>query len=236
MYYYDAKLNVCDRLVIGQILDKLEKWGILDNTTLAFCSDHGTNLGDRPAVPPFYRQHEPACPCHLNLYDINVRVACVIKDPDLPKGLRIPGQARSVDIIPTILDLAGIPVDTYDMDGSSLVPAVKAGRASGRLAYSENLQERETEENALRQSLRTEEFHFLRNLHDGTEEWYESATDPGERKNIVDQIQVYYRKELLELRKVMNDKILKGASSNKEWSDVERSQIKDRLRRLGYAS
>ena len=121
------------------------------------------------------------------------------------------------------------------MDGSSLVPAVKAGRASGRLAYSENLQEWETEENALRQSLRTEEFHFLRNLHDGTEEWYESATDPGERKNIVDQVQVYYKKELLELRRVMNDKILKGASSNKDWSEAERSQIKDRLRRLGYA-
>jgi arylsulfatase A-like enzyme len=163
-------------------------------------------------------------------------VACIIKDPDLPKGLRIPGQVRSVDIIPTILDLVGIPAAKYDMDGSTLLPAVQAGRASGRLAYSENLQEWETEENALRQSLRTEEFHFLRNLHDGTEEWYEPATDPGERKNIIDQIQVYYKKELLELRKLMNDKILKGASSNKEWSEEERSQIKDRLRRLGYAS
>ena len=61
------------------------------------------------------------------------------------------------------------------------------------------------------------------------------ATDPGERKNIVDQVQVYYKKEFLELRKVMNDKILKGASSNKEWSEAERSQIKDRWRRLGYA-
>ena len=45
---------------------------------------------------------------------------------------------------------------------------------------------------------------------------------------------MYYRKELLELRRVMNDKILKGASSNKDWSEAERSQIKDRLR--GWAT
>ena len=122
------------------------------------------------------------------------------------------------------------------MDGASLRPAVEAGRVEGRLAYSENLQEWETEENALRQSLRTDEFHFLRNLHDGTEEWYEAGTDPGERKNIISLVQIYRKRELLDLRKLMNDKLLKGASTNKQWSDEEKAKIQDRLRRLGYTS
>jgi len=236
MYYYDEKLEVCDAEVMGKLIESLKKWGMWEDTTIVFCSDHGTNLGDRPAIPPFYRQDEPACPCHLNLYDINLKVACIFKDPDLPKGVRIPGQVRAIDIIPTILDLVDIPIGKYDMDGSSLVPTIQVGKVEGRLAYSENLQEWETEEDALRQSLRTDEFHFLRNLHDGTEEWYEADTDPEERKNIIDLVQVYRKTELLELRKIMNDKILKGGSSNKEWSDEEKAQIQDRLRRLGYTS
>ena len=236
MYYYDEKLEVCDQEVMGKLIESLKSWGMWEDTTLAFCSDHGTNLDDRPAIAPFYRQDEPACPCHLNLYDINVKVACIFKDPGLPQGVRIPGQVRAIDIIPTILDLVDIPIDKYDLDGTSLVPAIKAGKAEGRLAYSENLQEWETEEDALRQSLRTDEFHFLRNLHDGTEEWYEADADPNERKNIIDLIRIYRKKELLELRKIMNDKILKGGSSNKEWSDEEKAQIQDRLRRLGYTS
>ncbi len=165
---------------------------------------------------------------------MNLKVACIFKDNDLPKGVRIPGQIRSVDIIPTILDLLDIPTDEFDMDGTSLLPAVEKGKAENRLAYSENLNEWETEENALRQSLRTDDYHFLRNLHDGTEEWYESQTDPREQKNIIEQIRVFRKKELMDIRKIMNDKILRGGSSNKEWSDEEKEQIKDRLRRLGY--
>ena len=236
MYYYDAKLSVCDEEVMGRLIRNLEQWNLLDDTILIFCSDHGTNLGERPAIAPFYRTDEPACPCHLNLYDLNIKVACVFRDSDLPRGVRIPGMIRSVDIIPTILDMLEISIDEYDMDGTSLLPVIEKGKAEGRLAYSENLQEWETEDNALRQSLRSDDFHFIRNLHDGSEEWYDSATDPWEKKNIIDQVQVYYRKQLLDLRSVMNDKILKGASSNKEWSEDERKQIQDRLRRLGYTS
>jgi hypothetical protein len=134
------------------------------------------------------------------------------------------------------MDLVGISSDGYDMDGSSVLPTISSGSADGRLAYSENLQEWETEENALRQSLRSSEFHFLRNLHDGTEEWYEAATDSREQKNLISLVQVYRKKELFELRKIMNEKILKGASSNKEWSTEEKAKIHERLRRLGYAS
>jgi len=235
MYYYDAKLKVCDELVVGKLLKSLDEWSLADNTTLVFCSDHGTNLGDRPAIKPFYRQDEPACPCHLNLYDINIKIACIFKDRALLDGVKIPGQIRSVDIIPTILDLLEIPIDEYDMDGRSLLPDIYQGMAESRLAYSENLQEWETEENALRQSLRTEDFHFLRNLHDGTEEWYDIKNDPSEKNNIIEEARKRRKEQMLNLRKIMNDKILKGASSNKDWSEEEKAKIQGRLRRLGYA-
>ncbi|MFW6138359.1 MAG: hypothetical protein ACOC7U_04215, partial [Spirochaetota bacterium] len=85
-----------------------------------------------------------------------------------------------------------------------------------------------------RQSLRSDEFHFLRNLHDGTEEWYDPVKDPGEKRNIIAQVKGPLRKKLLDLRKIMNDMILKGSTSNKEWSDEEKNRIQQRLRRLGY--
>jgi arylsulfatase A-like enzyme len=236
MYYYDAKLRVCDEVLMGKLLRKLEEYNLTNNTTLVFCSDHGTNLGDRPAITPDYRPDEPACPCHLNLYDINIKVACIIKDSDLPKGIKIQGLIRSVDIIPTLLNLLQIPDETFDLDGKSLLPVIEKGKAGGRLAYSENLQEWETEQNALRQSLRSDEFHFIRNLHDGTEEWYTSKEDPGERINLIEKMRESRKEELLELRKLMNDKILKGSSSNREWSEEEKAIIHERLRRLGYSS
>jgi len=235
MFYYDAKLKIADELVMGKLLENLEKWGIAEDTTVIFMSDHGTNLNDRPAKVSFYYDKDaPACPCHLNLYDINIKTACVIKDRDLPKGIKIPGQIRSIDVIPTVLDLLDIPSEEYDMDGKTLVSDIKAKKVEGRLAYSENLNEWETEDNALRQSLRTDDYHFIRNLADGTEEWYDIVNDPKEHHNIIEQVRVFRKEDLMDLRKTMNDKILKGSTSNVDWSDEEKGLIADRLSRLGY--
>ena len=56
MFYYDAKLKLCDEEVMGKLTRDLEKWGIADNTMIVFCSDHGTNLGERHAILPAYRK------------------------------------------------------------------------------------------------------------------------------------------------------------------------------------
>ena len=121
---------------MGKLMRNLKEWGMWEDTTIIFMSDHGTNLGERPAIPPLYRQDEPACPCHLNLYDINVKVAFILKDPDVPKGVRIPGQVRAVDIIPTILDLVDIPAATTSLPkGAESDAVVPKGKATGPSAH-----------------------------------------------------------------------------------------------------
>ena len=57
-----------------------------------------------------------------------------------------------------------------------------------------------------------------------------------EKNNLIEEVRNSKYKELLDLRKIMNDKILKGTSSNKEWSEDEKTKIQERLRRLGYTS
>ena len=42
MYYYDDKLKVCDQEVMGKLIDSLKRWGMWEDTTVVFCSDHGS--------------------------------------------------------------------------------------------------------------------------------------------------------------------------------------------------
>jgi len=236
MLYADAKIKLADEILVGRLLSALREYGIEDNTTLVLMSDHGTNMGEHPAKPIHYVPDQPIYPQHLNLFDVNVRIALIMKDRELPKGLRVPGMVRSVDVMPTILDLVGVPADGLDLDGISLLGAIRKGKAEGLLAYAENLQEWESEDNALTQSLRTSDFKFIRNLADGTEQYYDLKNDPGEKNNIIEEVRKTKRQELLDLRKIMNVKILKGRSSNVEFSEEERKTIQERLRRLGYTS
>lgn len=236
MLYADAKIKLADDILVGRLLKALKDYGIEDDTTLVLMSDHGTNMGEHPALPIHYVPDEPIYPQHLNLFDVNVRVVLMLKDKDLPNAVRIPGMVRAVDVVPTILDILEIPLDEYDFDGTSLLPSIEKGRAEGSLAYAENLQEWEGEGNALTQSLRTSEFKFMRNLATGEEHYYDLKKDPGEQNNIIDEIKDARKVELLDLRRIMNDKILKGRSSNVEFSEAEKKAIQVRLQRLGYTS
>lgn len=80
-------------------------------------------------------------PQHTTHYDCDLLVPMIIKDKDLPKGVVIPGIARTFDIVPTLVDLAGIE-KKYKFDGVSLVPFINKGKTEGLLAYSEELYEK----------------------------------------------------------------------------------------------
>jgi arylsulfatase A-like enzyme len=100
---------------IGRILDRLTTLGILDNTVVIFLSDNGYflgehGLGDKRAA-----------------YEESLRIPFMIRYPALQAGGagRIANElALHVDLAPTILDLAGVPVPA-EMQGRSLVPLIE---------------------------------------------------------------------------------------------------------------
>lgn len=112
---YDGGVAYADAQ-IGLLLERLEK--MPRPTLVVLTSDHGESLGEHGLV------------AHGNLYDDNLLVPLIVSYPGrLAGGQWIDRQVRSVDVLPTVLDLLGIEIPPA-LDGISLVPLIE-GRAEG---------------------------------------------------------------------------------------------------------
>ncbi len=110
---YDAYLSWYDRSV-GQMLDCLAESGAAADTVVVVVSDHGQELFDHGLLG-HGRYH----------YDSVLRVPLVVMDPRSEVGGHVQSQVvQGIDLAPTILDLAGIPVDE-GMQGRSLLPLLE---------------------------------------------------------------------------------------------------------------
>jgi arylsulfatase A-like enzyme len=93
---YDSEIYYVDSR-IGQVVDTLKQYGMLDNTMVIVTADHGENLGDHNMMAHKY--------C---LYDTLLHVPLVIH---YPKGTtasgRVSAQVQTLDIVPTILNMVG---------------------------------------------------------------------------------------------------------------------------------
>ena len=226
--YYDAKIKMADKKLIGRLLTTLDDLGITKNTTLVVMSDHGTNLGEYPAQPIPWRKGRVIYPQHNTMHDCDLKVAMMIRGEGLPQGIVIKNMVRSIDLVPTLLDLVSISTEEYDFDGSSLLPVIEKGEIRKEV-YSEDLFEPRGK-GAL-QSLRTEEFKFMRNLTLNIEEYYNLPEDPQEKNNIIDQQD---KETIINLRRKLNAYLRTKVTVGKEFSQKEKEAINRRLRSLGY--
>jgi arylsulfatase len=100
---------------IELVLDALEASGQAPNTVVVFTADHGEMAGAHGL-----RQKANF------VYDENLHVPLVIRHPDQDGGGRTDAFASAVDLVPTLLDLAGVSADV-DLPGHSLVPCLTGG-------------------------------------------------------------------------------------------------------------
>jgi len=226
--YYDAKIKMADEKLIGRLLTTLGDLEIAENTTLVVMSDHGTNLGEHPVKDIPWRKKGTRYPQHTTMYDHDLKVAMIIKGEGLPKGKTIKGIARSIDLVPTLLDLMGIPAEEYDFDGVRLLPVIEEGEARGEV-YSEDLFEVRGEGSL--QSIRTKDFKFIRNLTLGIEEYYDLNSDPQEQNNLIGKAD---KEKLIAIRKKLNAFLKTQVSKGRVFSQKEKEEIDKRLRALGY--
>jgi len=111
---YYRMITGCDR-VIGRIRRELQRLGLADNTVVMLMGDNGYFLGERGFAGKWLH------------YEHSLRVPFLVCDPRLPKALRgqTPKQmALNVDVAPTMLEMAGLPVPKA-MQGSSVVPLLQ---------------------------------------------------------------------------------------------------------------
>jgi arylsulfatase A-like enzyme/cytochrome c-type biogenesis protein CcmH/NrfG len=116
---YDGEVAFSDEIV-GRLLQFLKDKGLYDRALIVFLSDHGEGLGDHGE-----QEHG------LFLYDETIRVPLVIKVPgSRGAGRRVDQPVQHLDLVPTILDLAGLRVPP-DLRGRSLRPVLD--RPDGQL-------------------------------------------------------------------------------------------------------
>ncbi len=122
---YDGALAYVDAHV-GQLLDGLRHLGILDQTMIILLSPHGENIGEHGLGA-----HQSA------LYETVLHTPLIVRyPPAAPAGLRLSSLVQSVDILPTLLEIAGRSPHALALPGRSLLP-FEPGRVYRETAYAQ---------------------------------------------------------------------------------------------------
>lgn len=220
---YDGEVRYTDEHV-GALLDGLKRLGLYDNSLIIFTSDHGEE----------FQEHGGWAHCQT-LYQEIVNVPLIIRYPRGDRaGTVDEGLARSLDIAPTILDVAGIqpPAATHSvlrMEGVSLcLPANSPARA--QWVFSEEVFR------AGMLAVLTPQYKLIRATpgHDrgrGLVQLYDLIADPGETRNLADQ-QPAVVAQLGERMDQALAHAVKMAVTGKE-AEMDK-ELQERLRRLGY--
>jgi choline-sulfatase len=152
---------------IGRLLDDLARRNLLDRTIVVVAGDHGESLGEHGE-----RDHG------IFVYESVLHVPLILSAPNVPSG-RVNDVVRLVDVMPTVLDLAGVP--SLPVDGISLVGRMRGTtRPLDLEAYSESLYPRRFGWSPVR-SLRAGRFKLIEAPR---RELYDLETDPFEQRNL----------------------------------------------------
>jgi iduronate 2-sulfatase len=108
---------------IGKVISAIDQLGLAENTIIVLWGDHGFHLGELGIWTK-----------HVN-YETATRIPIVIVAPGVTTSGSATGQlAETVDLYPTLADLAGLsaPAGPQPIDGLSLVPVLKDSAARVR--------------------------------------------------------------------------------------------------------
>ncbi|WP_210481239.1 choline-sulfatase [Naasia sp. SYSU D00948] len=123
--YYAALSYVDDK--IGAMLDALRASGELERTVIVVTSDHGDMMTERGMVQK------------RTFYEWSSRVPLTLTFPDgAYAGSAVPTPVSLIDLLPTFLDLAGVPeAGRAQLDGRSLLPVLEGGHDGNVPVFSE---------------------------------------------------------------------------------------------------
>ena len=203
---------------LARLWDYLGSNGLRDNLFLVFAADHGESLGEHQESSHGFFVYQAA---------LHVPLIIATPFPEL-QGRTSRETVGLVDVMPTVCEMAGIPVPA-EVQGRSLVPSFfSPGAASDRLAYSETFYPR---------------YHYgwsdLRSVQDGrfkliiapVPELYDLDLDPGEEKNLV-----YLEKKVYEDLSARAEVLMEKSGHNALEVDLQKvdEETREKLAALGY--
>jgi arylsulfatase A-like enzyme len=200
---------------VGNLIDLLSARGWWDDTVLVVTSDHGEGFWEHQRL---LHGHAP--------YEEQIRVPLVIR---FPAWMRVePGRRTApvglIDLMPTLLDLAGIPVPA-ECRGRSLAAAIRGEEDAARAILVETGRER---------ALRTRDAKVLvrRDREAASLEYYDLAADPAERRNLATPCDGPCRDHVRRLREIEHGLLARQGDGTRP-SGVTAEEVEE-LRTLGY--
>ena len=166
---YDGEVAWSDELV-GRVLAAVREAAVQDNTLVVVTSDHGEGLGEHGEDVHGYF-----------VYETTLHVPLVVHGPGVKPGTRVDPVVRSVDLFPTLLQMAGLP--GLETSGRTIAAALAGQTLADEPSFAESL---------------VPLVHYgwsdLRSVRDGRwkfilapkPELYDLERDSAERSNLVD--------------------------------------------------
>ncbi len=180
---------------IGRVMGKLDELKLSDRTVVIFLSDNGGVGGYAAAGVDAgeITDNRPLRSGKGSLYEGGIRVPFVVKYPPMIEpGTTCDTPGIHVDLLPTLVELAGGRLPKQPLDGASLVPLLKDAKASidrDTLYYhfpgylqGQPGSWRTTPVGVIRQG----DFKLMEFYEDGRLELYNLKDDPSEKTNLAD--------------------------------------------------
>jgi arylsulfatase len=167
---YDAQIRSADEAFAG-LLDELRRLGLYEDSLIILTSDHGEELGERLLMG--WHSHA--------LFEEQLLVPLVVKFPHGRfAGRRIRAQVRSIDILPTLLEILGLDA-LPAFEGSSLLGLVLEKEEAPRAAVSQ--QDRPFLDGPA--VLREGGWKYYHRPRSGQHALFDLKLDPGERRDLL---------------------------------------------------
>jgi arylsulfatase A-like enzyme len=165
-------------IALGKIRDTLDRLGLADNTVVIFTSDNGHFFGEHGFVGKWL------------MYEESIRVPMIVYDPRKParqRGQQCGEMVLNIDVAPTILHFAGVPVP-QGMQGQSMLPLLEEPERPFRddWFYEHHFSIPPKLRIERSEGVRAREWKYIRYIDQDppAEELYDLKSDPGETRNL----------------------------------------------------
>lgn len=216
---YYGEVWEADRL-FGRFKESVEQLGLLDDSIVVLTADHGEEFGEHGGFQ------------HGRLYEEHLRVPLLLYHPAVQRQVvRRNITARSVDLLPTLLDITGLEHDE-ELDGQSL-RLVKPGEQGPVIAVSMTDYPNETSLSLVDGSYKL----IVNCLPTRSAELYDLRRDPGEQTDLHADDPSETRRLLWMLREAVGDRPCRTAVEAQRGRSVTREldeESIEALRSLGY--